>query len=189
MAANLKLRPSKTQPKNNQETQPKLISENSRCNLLIPTIQKTLWYGIIAAIAFICYVNCLQFDLVHDDVFAIRDNQDVHPNNSILDVFKNDFWGKPMSSNTSHKSYRPVCVLTFRLNFILHGLAPFGYHLVNIVLHILVCLVFVHFADKMVFKSFRLAVVTGLLFATHPVHTEAVSYQNKSKVILNFKWK
>jgi len=39
----------------------------------------------------------------------------------------------------SHKSYRPLCVLTFRLNYILHALAPLGYHLVNMVLHAVVC--------------------------------------------------
>lgn len=35
----------------------------------------------------------------------------------------------------SHKSYRPLCVLTFRWNYLLHGLEPFGYHLVNVLLH------------------------------------------------------
>ena len=35
----------------------------------------------------------------------------------------------------SHKSYRPLTVLTFRLNYVLHGLRPVGFHLVNVVLH------------------------------------------------------
>ena len=29
-------------------------------------------------------------------------------------VFTNDFWGKGMAENNSHKSYRPLCVLTFK---------------------------------------------------------------------------
>jgi protein O-mannosyl-transferase len=42
----------------------------------------------------------------------------------------------------SHKSYRPLCVLSFRLNYALHQLEPLGYHLVNMLLHCLVCLMF-----------------------------------------------
>lgn len=42
----------------------------------------------------------------------------------------------------SHKSYRPLCVLTFRLNYWLHQLQPMGYHLTNISLHALVCLLY-----------------------------------------------
>ena len=174
MAANLKLR-SKTRPKDSQETQEEPQNTETRCNILLPVLQKSFWYIVITAAAFICYVNSLEFDLVHDDVFAIKENQDVHGNTSILDLFRNDFWGKPMSSNLSHKSYRPVCVLTFRMNYLMHGLLPFGFHLVNVVLHVVVCLVLVFFADHVVFKSFRLAVSSGLLFACHPIHTEAVS--------------
>ena len=29
-------------------------------------------------------------------------------------VFTNDFWGKAMAENNSHKSDRPLCVLTFK---------------------------------------------------------------------------
>lgn len=38
----------------------------------------------------------------------------------------------------SHKSYRPLCVLTFRWNYMIHELNPMGYHLVNTVLHAIV---------------------------------------------------
>lgn len=179
MAANLKLRALKTEPKNKQETQDKRQNTATRCNILLPALRRSFWFALIAALALACYLNSLEFDLVHDDVFAIKDNKDVQENTSILDLFKNDFWGKPMSSNLSHKSYRPVCVLTFRLNYLVHGLSPFGFHLVNVVLHVVVCLLFVFFAEKIVFKSFRLGVSAGLLFATHPVHTEAVSTKRK----------
>ncbi|KFB49864.1 hypothetical protein ZHAS_00017889 [Anopheles sinensis] len=42
----------------------------------------------------------------------------------------------------SHKSYRPLCVLTFRWNYLLHGLEPAGYHLVNVLLHTIVSLMY-----------------------------------------------
>lgn len=42
----------------------------------------------------------------------------------------------------SHKSYRPLCVLTFRWNYLLWQLEPMGYHLVNMLLHSVVCLMY-----------------------------------------------
>lgn len=40
--------------------------------------------------------------------------QDLHPSTPLNNIWKNDFWGSNLSSNSSHKSYRPLTVLTFR---------------------------------------------------------------------------
>ncbi|XP_025926176.1 transmembrane and TPR repeat-containing protein 1 [Apteryx rowi] len=80
-----------------------------------------------------------------------------------------------MAENTSHKSYRPLCVLTFKLNILLGGMNPFYFHAVNVILHCLVTLVLMYTCDKAVFKDCRLAFVTALFFAVHPIHTEAVT--------------
>ncbi|XP_040344457.1 protein O-mannosyl-transferase TMTC1 isoform X3 [Herpailurus yagouaroundi] len=80
-----------------------------------------------------------------------------------------------MAENTSHKSYRPLCVLTFKLNVFLTGMNPFYFHAVNVILHCLVTLVLMYTCDKAVFRNRRLAFATALLFAVHPIHTEAVA--------------
>ncbi|XP_044858191.1 protein O-mannosyl-transferase TMTC1 isoform X2 [Mauremys mutica] len=80
-----------------------------------------------------------------------------------------------MAENTSHKSYRPLCVLTFKLNILLAGMNPFYFHAVNVILHCLVTLVLMYTCDKAVFKDGRLAFVTALFFAVHPIHSEAVT--------------
>ncbi|XP_064011708.1 protein O-mannosyl-transferase TMTC1 isoform X1 [Pogoniulus pusillus] len=80
-----------------------------------------------------------------------------------------------MAENTSHKSYRPLCVLTFKLNILLAGMNPFYFHAVNVTLHWLVTLVLMYTCDRAVFKDCRLAFVTALFFAVHPIHTEAVT--------------
>ena len=61
------------------------------------------------------------------------------------------------------------------MNYAIHGLNPFGYHAVNVVLHGVVCLLYVFMCEAVAFKSDVRAFLAGLLFATHPVHTEAVS--------------
>jgi hypothetical protein len=35
-------------------------------------------------------------------------------------MWKNDFWGQDITKEDSHKSYRPLTVLTFRLNYLIH---------------------------------------------------------------------
>jgi hypothetical protein len=38
----------------------------------------------------------------------------LRPSSDLLGVFSHDFWGTPMAKEHSHKSYRPICVLSFR---------------------------------------------------------------------------
>ena len=168
------------------------IGEHNTCNPNRANISlsKRLGYGTLAFTSIACYLNSLENDLVHDDVFAIGDNLDIRPETPLQNLFSNDFWGKPMWSNTSHKSYRPLCTLTFRMNYAAHGLNPFGYHAVNVVLHGLVCLLYTFISDVVVFKSFPPAFLAGILFSTHPVHTEAVSMVANFKVFFVFvSWK
>ena len=105
---------------------------------------------------------------------AIVKNQDLLPDTPWLDLFRDDFWGTPLTHSGSHKSYRPLCVASFRLNYYFHQLSPCGYHLVNVVLNALVTGLFTHFA-LVVLRRRLAALLAGLCFAAHPVHTEAVA--------------
>ncbi|XP_054575159.1 protein O-mannosyl-transferase TMTC1 isoform X2 [Eptesicus fuscus] len=132
--------------------------------------------ALLAGASWLCYGRSLQGEFVHDDVWAIVNNPDLRPGTPLRwGIFTNDFWGKGMAENTSHKSYRPLCVLTFKLNIFLTGMNPFYFHAVNVILHFLVTLVLMYTCDKTVFKNRGLAFVTALLFAVHPIHTEAVA--------------
>lgn len=71
--------------------------------------------ALLAGASCLCYGRSLQGEFVHDDVWAIVNNPDLRPGAPLRwSVFANDFWGKGMAENTSHKSYRPLCVLTFK---------------------------------------------------------------------------
>jgi tetratricopeptide (TPR) repeat protein len=78
--------------------------------------------------------------------------------------------------------------LTFALNYMVNGLNPVGYHLVNICIHILTALS-VYFFVLLTFKTpfFRggtsrivaaegVALACALLFVAHPIQTQAVTY-------------
>ncbi|KAJ3612107.1 hypothetical protein NHX12_020384 [Muraenolepis orangiensis] len=136
-----------------------------------------LRYAAVVALCALCYGNSLHGEFVHDDVWAIVNNPHVRPGPGagLRDVFTGDFWGKRMADNKSHKSYRPLCVLTFKLNVLVGGLTPFSFHLVNMCLHSAVSCLLLHTCEVCVFREAGPAFITALMFSTHPVHTEAVS--------------
>ena len=129
---------------------------------------------LCALAGLIVYCNSLTLDFCLDDKAAITSNQDLRSNVSWMDLLKNDFWGISIADKDSHKSYRPLTVATFRLNYMLHELQPLGYHLVNVLLHSAVCYLYVLLCG-VVFSEVWPAMIAGLLFAVHPIHTEAVS--------------
>lgn len=78
--------------------------------------ETTRWriYCIVMFVSVANYLNSLPGDFVHDDLSAIKTNDDVKGQTPIWSIFLNDFWGKPMADRTSHKSYRPFTILSFR---------------------------------------------------------------------------
>ncbi|CAH0560711.1 unnamed protein product [Brassicogethes aeneus] len=130
--------------------------------------------GVILALTCVtCYYNSCYCGFVFDDISAIKDNRDLRPHSPLINIFYNDFWGTPMHKEQSHKSYRPLCVLTFRWNYMLTQLEPMGYHLVNMVLHTVVCLMY--FRMCAMFLPELASFVAAMLFAVHPIHSEAVT--------------
>ena len=157
----------------------------TRCRHCSMTLLRGTASDKLSCVALVCavfgaclYVNTLDCGLCFDDVPVLKKNPDVATTNTSLhswiNLLRNDFWGTPMDDPDSHKSYRPLTVATFRLNYLLHELEPMGYHLVNVALHSVVCYLYVQLCG-LVFAELWPALVAGLLFAVHPVHTEAVS--------------
>ncbi|XP_051787402.1 LOW QUALITY PROTEIN: protein O-mannosyl-transferase TMTC3 [Erpetoichthys calabaricus] len=128
---------------------------------------------LIVGVVVVCYWNSLFCGFVFDDVSAILDNKDLRPSTPFKNLFFNDFWGTPMSEERSHKSYRPLTVLTFRINYMFSELSAMSYHLLNLFLHAVVCLIFLRVCK--LFLDKKSSLVAALLFAVHPVHTEAVT--------------
>ncbi|KAL5968691.1 Protein O-mannosyl-transferase TMTC3 [Taenia solium] len=129
---------------------------------------------LLILLTLLIYSNSLSCGFVFDDASAVVDNQDLRPYIQPWWVlFFNDFWGTPMVQESSHKSYRPLTILTYRWNFALAGLKAWTYHLVNVLLHTCVVYLFYWFSRRFLDSSGSLA--AALLFALHPVHVEAVT--------------
>ncbi|XP_009857867.3 protein O-mannosyl-transferase TMTC2 [Ciona intestinalis] len=125
--------------------------------------------------AVLVYWNTFQADFVYDDLKAIVNNPDVTQASPIANIFKNDFWGTPLTHTGSHRSYRPLTTLTFRFNHCLFGLSPGPYHVTNVLLHCVVTMLFCHVIKIVLNFTSQMSMLAGLMFSLHPVHTEAVA--------------
>lgn len=86
--------------------------------------------------------------------------------NSLSDIF---------FSGRSWTFYRPMVNLTFLADYCLYGTGPAGYHLTNLFLHLINVLLVFHLG-KLLTGNMAAAVLSCLIFAVHPVNTEAVTW-------------
>ncbi|MEK6280889.1 MAG: tetratricopeptide repeat protein [Acidobacteriota bacterium] len=109
-------------------------------------------------IVFLCYANSLWNEFVFDDIYLVREN--------------------PMIRNINMwllNSYRPLRDISYAVDFALWGADPFGFRLTNIVIHAgNVLLVFA--LIRRLTQDFVSATITALIFAVHPIQTDAVAY-------------
>jgi hypothetical protein len=152
-----------------------------------------LWAVAAAALAggLFGQVDLLHGDFVYDDGGTITNNDIVTGERNLSDVWIYDFWGEyPLVHPKSHKSWRPLTTLSFHINFVYFGgRDPFGYHIVNVLLHAVVSALVVpavflsldRGAGAAPAKDARDAAswtavpgFAALLFAAHPIHAEAV---------------
>uniref|UniRef100_A0A4Y0BL38 dolichyl-phosphate-mannose--protein mannosyltransferase n=1 Tax=Anopheles funestus TaxID=62324 RepID=A0A4Y0BL38_ANOFN len=147
----------------------------TECNARQHPDQGWCMYLAVGLIAALCYLNGIQGDFVHDDIPAITLNKDVLGIGPVAQVFRNDFWGTPMADLSSHKSYRPLTTLTFRLNYLTFGLRSVWFHATNVALHAVATMLFTRVCLTIAGLRRNFAILAGVLFAVHPIHTEAVT--------------
>jgi len=127
---------------------------------------------ILFVIGFFIYAFNLNNPLFWDDDDWIKNNAFVHSFSYLKEIFtKNILAGFGLNSNY----YRPLLLLSFALNYVIHGIKPFGYHLLSNAFHIANGILF-FLLLLMVFRRRFPAFIAALLFLIHPVQTEAVTY-------------
>ncbi|MFA5012616.1 MAG: tetratricopeptide repeat protein [Ignavibacteria bacterium] len=130
---------------------------------------------IIAAASFIVYFNTLNNNFVYDDETIIVKNAD----NLRLQNIPGYFTNQGEYRYAFGPLYRPLIMTSFAVDHTLFGLKPGGYHFMNIIFHA-VSTMFLFLILLMFFGKYENGILASLLssliFAVHPVHTEAVSF-------------
>lgn len=131
---------------------------------------------VIALVSCLLYANTLPNALVYDDLELISKNPLTHNPLAFRAIFGSSYWGEARIDNI----YRPLTVWSLALNYgtnILfgkHGESPFGFHLVNLLLHAIVGCLLYRYLLSLQLPAWP-SMATVLLFAAHPIHTEAVA--------------
>jgi tetratricopeptide (TPR) repeat protein len=127
------------------------------------------------------------FDFVWDDRVLLL-GQDAYETFDLRRIF---------FSLANRLEYLPLRDLSYALDYALWGENPFGFHLTNLLLYLLntVCvytmtlrLMTTLFAGERALPERRtenVALLTALLFAVHPIHSEAVSFISCRNVLLS----
>jgi protein O-mannosyl-transferase len=140
-----------------------------------------------ALLAFLLYFNALNNPFVYDDHHTVIDNASLVDPSQIKGVLL-------------HMRFRPLVNLSYAVDYSIWQLNPFGYHLTNLILHLvnipLCYLLFLAFIgdarrkgllpapSKPEENDFSSAAFLSLIFAIHPMLTEAVGYVSARSELL-----
>lgn len=140
--------------------------------------------AIIAAVAFAVFANSLNGEFVYDDTRQIVRNPLIQDNSLIGKALTSDVWTFKGDGTIAESNYwRPTFTAFHILNFRLFGLNPFGWHLLNLLLHAGICGLIFLLLRRWNLSS-GLAFAVALVFAVHPVHVETVAWISGSPDLL-----
>lgn len=137
-------------------------------------------YSVVAIIILTAaiYANTLKNGFVYDDrALTIVSNPGIKDLHNLPKLLTEEYF-----KISNEKTYRPVVTLTYFLDYAMFGLRPWGYHLTNILLHainggllyLFLTLLFKNTPDHPS-SPIHYPLIISLLFAAHPVLTEAVN--------------
>jgi Tfp pilus assembly protein PilF len=131
-----------------------------------------------------CYCNTFNIRWHLDDPPNITENYPLLINNLLPETLWSTLFAKPFAEG---HLYRPIANLSFALNWYFGQDNPFGYHLINLVIHVLSAFFLLKTTLLLLQHSFSerhetdrdiffIAVFSAILWAINPIQTQAVTY-------------
>jgi hypothetical protein len=144
------------------------MMEQSRTRRLRP-IPTMVWVVVIALISLLGYEETLRNHFnVNEDLRLIEDGR-IDSIQDLWEIFTSPLFGRVEHFPPGLRYYRPVTALTFGLDYAVWGLNPFGFHLTNLMLHILVSLLIFFIARRLFSAEQIIPWVAAVTFAIHPI--------------------
>lgn len=140
-------------------------------------LKKHVAYIILIVVSFGIYYNALQNDFVFDDESVVQ----ADPTITELKNIPKFFTGEMGFHKVIGAYYRPVVSTSYTIDYAIWKMDPFGFHLTNILMHVINVLLFFTLLRLMfervnsVYKDY-IILIAALIFAVHPIHTEVVAW-------------
>lgn len=135
------------------------------------TTRHLLAVAMLALLCLIVYYNSLSNGFVYDDLGSIVENKYIkQPGRLLTSLFSQSYF----QFAGLEASYRPLATLSYFLIYAVAELDPFYYHLASLILHT-VNAILVYWLANLILGQRLTALLTGMMFACHPVLTEAVN--------------
>ena len=141
----------------------------------------TRWRGIYVLvpviIALISSINSLWNYFASEDLEQVLGNPFIKKLENLSAAFTTNVWSFSAADLvfTADPYFRPIFSSLFSINYALFGNIPFGWHVVNVLMHAVVTLL-VFVVVREITERNWVAALTAALFAVQPVHAESVAW-------------
>ncbi|MBF0378596.1 MAG: tetratricopeptide repeat protein [Desulfamplus sp.] len=150
---------------------------------MIKSKNHLLTISLLSIIIAIIYSNTLNSSWHFDDYENIVDNRKIHMSKLTLSSIRDTFYSL---NNNPNKLYRPVACFTFALNWYFGQDSVVGYHVINILIHI-ISAIFLYLAILQLFftpllnqydysAKYFTALLSACLWAINPIQIQAITY-------------
>jgi protein O-mannosyl-transferase len=156
--------PKRKKSANNQSSRDRPVgihSPNQRLYVVLGAV-------VIAVAVFLAYLPSINGGFIFDDDKLLTNNVHIRSSDGLY-----KFW-----CTTEELDYWPVTYTTLWIEWRLWGMSPTGYHVTNLVLHIIESLLIWLILRKL---SIPGAFLAAMLFAVHPVNVESVAWISQRK--------
>ena len=146
-----------------------------------PQKKNLIVYIVLAVVTLAVYWQVNQYDFIIEDNVYVIENSHIQSGITLEGVR----WA---FSTTYAEFWHPLTWLSLMFDYQLYGLNAGGYHVTNLVVHILSTLLLFWLFNRMTGAIWKSAFVAAL-FALHPLHVESVAWISERKDVLSaFFW-
>src|SRR6266540_1335204 len=139
--------------------------------LILTKRDRWQWAAVLIAACILTYANGLGGGFTYDDKAIVRDNPRIRSPGKISQIFATSYFGGPRGAGTV---YRPVLLLSYAVQWWIHGRQAVAFHAVNVLLHAGATLLLAALLLRIAIPP-AAAFAGALLFAVAPIHVEAVT--------------
>jgi protein O-mannosyl-transferase len=139
----------------------------------------------IALFSFLLYANTIKHGFVLDDASVLKENKLTQQGSSAIGkIFHSAY---RYGYNDDVTLYRPLSKAMFAVEWQLSPDNPQIHHVINILLYAIVCALLFFLLYKLTRINPYLLLISALLFAAHPIHTEvAANIKSRDEILAMF---